>query len=176
MPSPLRGLRGQGPLAFDTWLAECWVSAWDYTCRSLSGRTHRLLSRDPLAKLSTHTAQQVAGRLQQLPWLPWLPGCGRMGRNPLLRILPSDTPVGSAKTWVRQGAGARPGTQAVHACACMCIHVFVWGHGGDHGSWSSSELPEGTMAGCLKGLGQLPSPNPGQMTQLSPTEGAGGIF
>lgn len=57
--------------------------------------------------------------------------------------------------------------------ACrLYVRVCVWGRGGDHGSWSSSGLPEQTTAGGLKGPGQLPPFHPGRMPWLSPPEGA----
>ena len=85
---------------------------WGCTCHPLSCCSQRLLPRAhtpvpwvpawPLASIQPSRWLEASS---SSPLLPWLPGYRKVGRNPLLHIPPSSTPVGFARTfqpWVRR--------------------------------------------------------------------------
>lgn len=103
---------------------------WGCTCHPLSCCSQRLLPGThtpvpwvpawPLASIQPSRWLEASS---SSPLLPWLPGYRKVGRNPLLHIPPSSTPVGFARTfqpWVRKGMRAQPDTQALCVCVCVC--------------------------------------------------------
>lgn len=144
-------------------LAEHWVRAWGCTCCPLSYCSHRLLPRDPHGPtmgpsqaLSTHTARQVAGHLQQFPTgYHGYQAAGGWGETLFSSAL-SVAPCGLCQNLPTMGEAGSEGPAQHTGSVSVCVWEggVAMAVGAARGSLRDSQ----GRAGRLVGPGWLPSP------------------